>query len=216
MSISQINNEMIIPETLRRQGLNLGFVYQGLSMQPTFRPGQLLYIRPEVRDFTPGDIIVFFDPDRPGYVVHRIRAISILGLTTQGDNNLHRDPVPVLPDQVIGRVEQVEHQNQLHHVIGGKKGLVLAQSGLRLRWVLRLISPILGRPYRWLRRSGWVKQVWQPHMVQVYLQNDQGIVIKYIYRGHTIARWWPHNERFECRKPYDLILRREDLPLDVS
>jgi len=40
---------------------------------------------------------------------------------------------------------------------------------------------------------------------------DNKPLVKYICGGRTVARWWPEQDRFECKKPYDLVIRREDL-----
>jgi hypothetical protein len=47
----------------------------------------------------------------------------------------------------------------------------------------------------------------------VHLRTEHGRLVKYVYGGRTVAWWWPGQNRFECRKPFDLVLRRED---DVS
>ena len=31
-------------------------------------------------------------------------------------------------------------------------------------------------------------------------------MVKHIWQGRTIARWWPDDKRWECRKPFDLFL----------
>ena len=72
------------------------FIYRGPSMRPTFRPGQVLYVRPQALDIAPGDVIVFPDQKSGDFqVVHRVISTTADGLVTRGDNNLRSDPLLV-------------------------------------------------------------------------------------------------------------------------
>ncbi len=82
-------------------------------MNPTFHDGHLLYVRPNVRDLSVGDVIVYQDPINKVNVVHRIVAVSEQGLITRGDNNPYDDPDPILIDQVVGKVDTAEDNRAL-------------------------------------------------------------------------------------------------------
>jgi signal peptidase I len=185
------------------------FLYRGNSMTPTFHPGHLLYVRPTACDITVGDVIVFANLSRDGYVVHRIVSATDAGLVTRGDNNLCND-LPVAPGQVVGRVEMVECQGSVRPVRGGRRGLWSA----RLRWGTRRVGSWLRcafrTPYCALRNSPTLRQVLNRllsrHLRVLHLETPDGPLVKTTYRGHTIARWWPQANCLECRKPYDLVV----------
>jgi hypothetical protein len=207
---SSLTETDIIPLWAKEKGLTRCFVYNGPSMAPTFRPGHLLYVRPTARGIAPGDVIVFADLSGNGHIVHRVISITEAGWVTRGDNNRLSDALPVAPDQVIGRVEMIEGQGHLRPVRGASWGLWSA----RLGWGTRRISGGLRRafraPYCALRSSPAVRQVLNRLLSRrlsvVHLETPDGPLVKTTYRGHTIARWWPQLNRFECRKPYDLII----------
>lgn len=187
------------------------FIYRGPSMAPTFRPGQLLFVRSQTRAINPGDVIVFHGhDDRSSRVVHRVISVSPDGLITRGDNNLRDDPTPIGFDRVVGRVERANLRGQFRPVVGGWRGLWLART---LRAKLQIRTILRGgfrEPYRWLRASRLVRYLWKPSFSKVWLAGEDGPWVKFVHRGRTVARWWPKRNQFECRKPYDLVLRRED------
>ena len=180
------------------------FRYAGSSMRSTFKPGQVLYLRPTVKGIVAGDIVVY---DSGGeYIVHRVKEVKEKGISTRGDNNLHDDVNFVSLGQIVGVVETVDDWGSFHSVKGGRKGLWIA----RLRWgVLALnnyLRPVVGAPYRWLKVSHWINKVWHPEVTSIQLRIPEGIIIKFIVRGKTVASWQPQLKRFICRRPYDLII----------
>jgi signal peptidase I len=187
------------------------FIYRGPSMTPTFRPGQVLYVHLEARDIAAGDVIVFHDHNDNHQVVHRVISVSASGLITRGDNNLRSDPAPIISDQVVGRVEKTKLGGQIRPVVGGWRGLWLARVLRAILRIKRFLRRVLRGPYRWLRASRLVAYFWKPSFSKVWLAGEDGPWVKFIHRGRSIARWWPQQNRFECQKPYDLVLRCEDL-----
>ena len=204
----------VIPAQVRAQGLTRAFIYKGPSMVPTFSPGCLLYVRPAAHDLALGDVVVFADGSAGGHVVHRIVSVTEAGLLTRGDNNRLRDGLPVRPEQLIGRVEIVDGGGNLRPVAGGRRGLWAA----RLGWAARRLGGWLRNPlrplYRALRRSqalrpllgGWL----QGRLSTVCLETPGGPLVKTLYCGRTVARWWPQLDRFECDKPFDLVIFQPD------
>jgi len=180
------------------------FRYKGPSMLPTFKPGQMLYIRPEQRAIKPGDVVVFQKENE--YIVHRVVSVTPEGISTRGDNNPHGDPWLLTPDQVLGVVEKAEDWDKAHAVRGGKTALLQAKARWTLKTVCTRSLPWLGAPYRWLKAKGWVKKIWHPPVTQVQLQTNEGTMIKYVVRGKTVANWYPRQQRFLCRRPYDLVI----------
>ena len=192
--------------------------YRGQSMAGTFRSGDYLTISPaSPESVQAGDVIVFegVDPEgEPDVVVHRVVDVLPEGLATRGDNNPWVDSVLVTADNLLGRVKHFERGGRRRRVRGGQWGLLHVRTRRAWRsvgWRTGLAAASLGRrPYRWLRASGLVARIWQPAITRVHLVADGDPVVKYVCGGRTVARWWPATGRFQCRKPYDLIISRPD------
>jgi hypothetical protein len=190
--------------------------YRGKSMAGTFRAGDCLTVVPvPLAELQAGDVVVYRGPNGQGEqneLVHRIVAASSEGLVARGDNNPCPDSALVTADNLVGRVTHVERKGRMRPVRGGRWGLGRARllHALALAW--RWFKRLGGRPYRWLRASGLVPRVWHPVFQKIRLATEGGPLVKYVCAGRTVARWWPATGRFECRKPYDLVLRGEDRP----
>ncbi|MBI5303642.1 MAG: signal peptidase I [Chloroflexi bacterium] len=192
--------------------------YRGDSMRGTFRLGDRLLIAPmSLGEIRLGDVVVFRatnQRDAADEIVHRVVAITSAGLVTQGDNNPCCDAFPVTADNLIGRVTRAERDGKTRSVRGGRIALARVWLARARRHVRRdawqLITWSGYRVYRWLRDTRIVARLWHPAITQLTLTTEQGRVVKYVLHGRTIARWWQHTNRFECDKPYDLILSRPD------
>ena len=199
--------DRFIPEPARRIGLLQCFAYQGRSMAPTFRAGQLLYVRPTGACIEPGDVVVYRHGDL--HVVHRVVSIAQGRLVTRGDACPQPDACPVVPEQLIGRVEMLEDHGRLRPVRGGHRGLWRARTG----WVARE-ARTAARPLRalycGLRGSPVVRSVLNAvfgrGLTSVRVETPDGPIVKYLWRGRVVARWWADENRFECRKPFDLLI----------
>ncbi len=189
--------------------------YHGRSMGGTFCPGDCLILEPvSIADIHPGDVVVYRSPNRQGdadELVHRIVAVVPGGLVARGDNNPCTDTTLVTANNLLGRVMHVERSGKTRPVRGGRLGLLRA-------WLLHARLPTWGfikrvgrRPYRWLRESGLVSHLWRPSFLKVHLMAENGPLVKYVCGGRTVASWWSAEGRFECQKPYDLVLWHEAL-----
>lgn len=189
---------MIPPETPRI------FQYTGASMQPTLKPGQIIYVRPQVQDIQRGDVIVYRQSH--GYVVHRVRDLKDDLLITRGDNNPQEDQQLVHPDQIVGVAVHVDQNGSFRKIHGGWMAFWRAN----LRWKTRAwyqnLLPLIGAPYRWLKARRWVGRVWKPKVTQVRLVTQEGEVVKYLVSGKVVATWNPATARFTYRHPYDLVI----------
>jgi len=93
----------VVPRLLGGTGL----VVETASMAPAIRPGAFIVVRPvEFERIHTGDVITFATSDY--LVTHRVvgfhNSVAGTGLLTQGDANRVMDAVPVLPEQVRGRL----------------------------------------------------------------------------------------------------------------
>jgi signal peptidase I len=194
-----------MPSTIR--------VYSGSSMLGTFQPGDRLIIEPV--PFTavrPGDVVAFYpstgnNEDVP--IVHRVVAVEPTGLLTRGDNKSMIDREPVTADRLVGKVAYVERSGR-GSVHGGHAGQLWVKY-LRGRFLVRnMVAKLGGRLYGYLRASDLIRTVWRPKIIQMWLVSNHKVQVKYVCGRRTVARWWPHEQRFECRKPYDLVISRPD------
>jgi len=172
-------------------------------MASTFSPGQILYVRPGVREIRPGDVIVFSKGG--GYVVHRAQCVTLEGVLTRGDNNRMEDGI-ISFEHIIGVVEKAGTPDGVLHVTGGRQGLSAARMRWRFSFFLDRLRPVLGKPYRWLRRKRWVGRVWHPKVTLLWIRSPTGVIEKYTIRKKVVATWQPEIHRFTCRKPFDLII----------
>jgi hypothetical protein len=219
--------------------------YRGSSMRGTFDPGDCLMMQKiNLQEAHPGDIVIFKGLDHPEScigdaplevhsiagelhrmaetqpvieLVHRVIAFHKDGLVTQGDNNPCPDVALVIADNLLGRVTHMERGGKVHVVLNGWVGLYRSMV-LRI-WkfhLWKLIALIGSVPYNWLDSSRLVCRLWHPEIVKVQLASTDGRLIKFISHGHTVGRWWPASGHFECKKPYDLVLKYPDSGPDDS
>lgn len=200
----------IVPESLYAAGVRRCFVYRGQSMSPTFRPGHVLYVRPTAQDIQVGDVIVFLHPTANIYYVHRVVSKTQGGWITRGDNNPFEDSWLVTPEDVVGRVEVMEDLEYFKPVKGGNWGTWQVKKGRMISWLGKRLRPVFRFFHHWLFYSPKIRWALQRIFVRqvkvIHLNTPDGVLIKTLYRGQTISRWWPETNRFECRIPYDLII----------
>jgi signal peptidase I len=190
------------------------YAYRGGSMLGTFRPGDRLPVETAPLDeIRPGDVValrVACPTGAAAELVHRVVGLQPGGLVTRGDNNRRNDSGFVTAETLLGRVTRVERGGQIRPVLGGRLGLARARL-LHARIRVRALAIRLGRvPYGWLRRSGLVSRLWRPRITRLRVATEQGPLVKYLSAGRTVARWWPEQNRFECARPYDLVIPRPD------
>lgn len=181
------------------------FRYSGPSMHPTFKPGEILYVQSEIRDIQPGDIVVYRRYGKQ--IVHRVVSVSSNGFLTRGDNNLAKDEQVVRKEEIIGVVVGKELWGNQEEVTGGKKGLGKAKQRWRLKEIHQKTLPLIGIPYRWLKRKGWVRKLWHPRIIKLKINSTKGEMIKYLFKGKVVAIWLTESGRFFCKRPFDLVIQ---------
>jgi signal peptidase I len=205
---------MLYPSERRSAVPHAMRAYHGGSMLGTLRPGDQVVIEPvPLTAIRPGDIVAFrqtIADDGKLPIVHRVVAIRPMGLLTQGDNNAQVDEELVAADRLLGRVTHIERGGRRRLVCGGRAGQLWVVY-LRARRRVYNLAARLGRGlYQRLRASGLMRRVWRPKITRVRLVNNHGTLVKYVCGRRTVARWWPHQNRFQCQKPYDLVIPRPD------
>ena len=186
-------------------------------MAGTFRPGDCLILKPvPLHHIRKGDVVIFRiikdqEKEEEKHLAHRVMAVSPGELVTRGDNNPYCDDSPVTPDNLVGRVEIVERSGKKKRVRGDSRGLIRARL-LHTRLILKKILKFFFKnPYRLIKKSRIVSYLWHPVFKIVYFKTDKGLLVKYLHGERTAAYWWLDQGRFQCKKPYDLVLRRPDL-----
>jgi len=194
--------------------------YFGESMLGTFHSGDYLTLELVVLgDIRVGDLIAYrldIEQDRETRnIVHRVVSVIPGGLILRGDNNSKNDINVITEQEIIGRVVYLERNGKTRRVsngmIGMLRGRVLYLINGSRRVVWRLILRTGFRPYRWFRRKGLIRYVWNPPLTRITLHTEHGPVIKYSVRGRTVVWWYPESGRYQCRRPYDLLVPRESL-----
>jgi signal peptidase I len=188
--------------------------YRGASMAGTFRPGDRLTVAPvPLIEIEPGDVVVLRGPDGCGNdsdLVHRVVAAAPDGLVARGDSNPCDDEGRVTAANLVGRVTHFERKGRTRRVRGGRWGLLRARLLHARLPAWGLVKQVGRRPYRWLRASGLVQRCWRPAVTRVRFTTEDGPLVKYVCGGRMVASWWPEEGRFECRRPYDLIIERPE------
>lgn len=189
--------------------------YRGESMKGTFRVGDWLHLEKVLFDsIRRGDIVVYRGSNKNGEekeLVHRVVSISQRGLITRGDNNRFVDGSAVTSDSLLGRVTSFERKGKRHKIKSRYLAFLLVQI-YRIRFPFkRLIKIILKKPYQLLRKSGLIKRFLDPKVEKIFFSSEKGILIKYMWGKKVVAKWWPEEDRFLCRKPYDLIINNPDI-----
>jgi len=186
------------------------FIYNGSSMAPLFKPGDLLCAsRPVLGNIHPGDIVIVnwgSSINHPENVVHRVVSISQNNLITQGDNNLKTDSEVASNNNLVGLVIAFGRQSHIYSVRGGRPGLFYSHLVHLRNYTWMLIKRPGRRIYRKVQQSGLIAKVWRPTLNRIQIMTDEGPLVKYRYGSRTIARWWPQQKRFDVVKPFDLVL----------
>jgi len=199
-----------IPAWAKNYKNNIFFIYNGPSMRPLFKPGDLLCAQKSVlENVCLGDIVIIdsrSEKKETGYIVHRVISVKRDYLITQGDNNLKTDSQIVTIDNLVGLVTSFGRQNHVYSVKGGILGLFHARLIFTRNFIWQIIKRLGWRVYSWIPKSGLFARVWQPMITKIYLTTDNGPLIKYCHGNRTVARWWPEKKHFDVVKPFDLVI----------
>lgn len=145
---------------LAEQGANIPvrITVNGWSMQPLIRKGRdPVTILPLTRGIRQGDIVLFSDPARERYVLHRAWQVEESRVLTWGDNCVSPDGwLPV--SAIWGLAVQLERGGRtlrLDSESAAKRGMILARyAHWRCRTRVRMckaLRPVLGSVWRRLK-----------------------------------------------------------------
>jgi hypothetical protein len=197
----------------------LWFGHTGASMNPTLCDRDLLEVvrHPGERSRC-GDVVVFPNPSREGFIVHRVVAVTPQGLLTRGDNNRGVDPWCTKPQALQGRVVGAWRGSRRRPIHGGRRGRLdavlvrLRHSSDRLPW----------QPLRWayhaFARSGLAQRVlpasWQQRwrLRIAYFEGQSRYPMSLQLGGRTIGRFDGLTGNWLIRGPFRLLIDASKLP----
>ena len=171
----------------------------------TFREHDLLVVESlPINEIRTGDIVAFCLKGNLAVIGHRVRKINSTGnLITQGDNCESCDTHEIDRGSYLGKVLNVIREGKEHPVIGGRVGLIWARLHSSVLNFLKIVRPV----YRALRAWVLLARFTIPFVSQIALITPEGLHIKYLFLGRSVATWQPAQGRFTCRKPFDLFIK---------
>ena len=125
------------------------------------------------------------------------------------------DKKPIDSEHIIGRVEAIIENGQKIKFETDK--LKLLQ--VRIKWIFLDIKRLLKKPlkpiYRYLKSILIISKIpqknFQKKIKKIILKSPDGEVVKFLFKGRTVAQWWPEQDRFFCKKPFDILISRPDV-----
>ncbi len=189
--------------------------YCGHSMKGTFRDGDLLVVQTtRLNALQPGDVVVFTRQSsvKRQEIVHRVVRRTSDGVATRGDAVACEDTGLVNESNLVGTVFCRIRNGRLGHVHGGSRGLIRGRCLHLYNYMRRWMVRISRKPYRILRDSGIAGCLWKPHVIRVMIKSKDGPCVQFISKQQIVARHWPEIDRFECKKPWDLVIGRHPFP----
>jgi len=179
-------------------------------MLPSFSPGQHLYVKQGAKDLSIGDVIVFTLNKNKEYIVHRIISINGSKIFTRGDNNSSIDKTIIDSKNIIGRVEAIVKNGQKITFKTSKFRFLY----IHIKWIFLYVKLFIKKPFspvyigfkRSFIKSRLSKKIYSTTCKKIKLQSSEGELVKFLFKGNTVAKWWPAQNLFFCKKPFDLII----------
>jgi len=188
----------------------ISLIYSGKSMKGTFKLGDNLIIKNIfLNKLNKGDILAIKSQDSKlidKKLVHRIVKNSNNTSVTRGDNNPKNDEEPVTEENLIGKVTHYERKGKIHKVWNGWIGLIWARILHGRLYVIRAAKFFFRKPYRMMKKTGIVAEIWRPEIETIYFETQDGPLVKYVHKGRTVASCWLESNHWWFRRPYDFII----------
>jgi len=186
------------------------FFYSGRSMAGTFRESDRIKIeKNRISEIKIGDVAIFISPmegEKETHCVHRVVSLTEKGFYTRGDNNPKNDEEPVTEENLIGKVTHYERNGKIHEVRNGRLGLLRGRVLHGRLHFIKAAKFVLRRPYRMLKKTGLVAKIWRPEIETIYFETQDGLLVKYVHKGKTVASCWTESNRWWFRRPYDFVI----------
>lgn len=191
---------------------NEAFAYRGSSMRGSLRPGDKVITDNSLfASLQPGDVIVYRNPNQPELqTIHRIIHTRHAFIATQGDNVAEPDNYCVTQDLFIGKATVIERNGIRIPICRGYIGILRSRC-LHLHRRLRTLLEPLAQPLYELLGGAVIDLLrWKPELIKINIAIPPNTIIKYVRNGKTVAQWNQETRVWDCRKPYDLILKRPE------
>lgn len=125
-------------------GVRIRVKGRGFSMYPFIQTGDMLLIEPKTAaELKIGDLVLFRRSSGMTIVHRLIKRNGSESLITRGDGLWYNDP-PILPEQVLGRVIEVErngHRRRLDSPLNNTVSVVWARFSPISQWLRPVIRP---------------------------------------------------------------------------
>jgi len=191
-------------------------IYSGPSMNPLLKAGDCLEVIPYVnRKIHSGDVVIFKNPQKEHYVVHRVISINLQGVKTKGDNNHTIDPWILSPDDICGQVVNSIKKNKKKLIIHGSLSAKILARVLRLKKMAVLTIFKIFRPGNYFLSKEFVGKGLLSGLVKtqvVYFHRPEGIEIQLILGHRVIGRSRPGNVHWKIRRLFRLLVNERTLP----
>ena len=193
----------------------LKLLYNGTSMNPLFREGDVVEVAPyQGREILPGDVVAFSPPEQPGKVIHRVVAVEPQGILTKGDNLPIADTWTLQPGDILGKIVAIHRHGRILSVPQQAPASLYLLKGCR--WCDHTLSRLLQPLYHRLARSGlfrgrlgdWMK----PELL--YFSRADGLEWQLWLGKLLIGRKLPHQAHWTIRRPFRLFVDETTLPPD--
>jgi hypothetical protein len=190
-------------------------VYTGLSMNPTLREPDLLWIEPY--GSTPvraGDVVCIKSSEKNISIAHRVVSVGRSGIRTSGDNNPQPDARVIGVDDLLGRVVAARRGLRGRVVLGGWRGLVVFR-GVRLGRVIRRGAGRLPHTlYRFASALGPFDRLLptslRPRLVRFGARYR--VSLKLLMGTQTVGHYDCRLAHWHIQRPYRLFVDEHTLP----
>lgn len=187
-----------------------GVIYNGTSMHPTFKAGDLLWMTPYVeRTIRAGDVIIFRALRADVNVAHRVISVSRRGIRTQGDNNEKTDEQFVEPETILGRVGRFERNGRICRAYGGIAGMMYFFLLRVLRTIVRLLRP----PHRFFCALNILARIpfLRSKLRVVSFKRASGEELHLLFGSRLIGRCFPGKGGWWIKRPFRLFVDANSL-----
>jgi len=187
--------------------------YMGLSMFPTFIPGDLLYFKPCAEgEIVRGDVLIFRPSGEEKNIVHRV--VSVGPIRTRGDNNSKTDNFILSESEILGKVISLDRNSKKWKVAGGWMGLIKADSIRFLRKIEKRFQGVFRPVYYWVSRKGLMREYFlkKGKIRLIAFKKPLGTEFLLLIGRCVIARLRPERREWEIRKPFRLFIDVTTLP----